>query len=133
MKIGCVKEIKTARVPGGDDAPLREVLCRPRAPGGHPGGRGGRMRASRTPSTRRRARVIEQDRKKIFAGSDMIIKVKEPQPEEYPLLREGQILFTYLHLAADQELTRRCLGAGSTAWPTRPYAFPTAPCPASSP
>jgi len=53
---------------------------------------------------------IESDRKKIFADSDMIIKVKEPQPEEYPLLREGQILFTYLHLAADEEQTKALLG-----------------------
>ena len=37
----------------------------------------------------------------------MIVKVKEPQPAEIPLLREGQVLFTYLHLAADAELTRQ--------------------------
>lgn len=37
----------------------------------------------------------------IFAKADMIVKVKEPQPHEYNLLREGQILFTYLHLAPD--------------------------------
>jgi alanine dehydrogenase len=53
---------------------------------------------------------IEADRKKIFADADMIIKVKEPQPEEYPLLREGQILFTYLHLAADEQQTKALLG-----------------------
>lgn len=39
----------------------------------------------------------------IFAVADMIIKVKEPQPQECAMLREGQILFTYLHLAADAE------------------------------
>jgi alanine dehydrogenase len=37
----------------------------------------------------------------------MIVKVKEPQPAEVPLLREGQVLFTYFHLAADPELTRQ--------------------------
>jgi alanine dehydrogenase len=42
----------------------------------------------------------------VFARSDMIIKVKEPIAPEYPLLREGQILYTYLHLAAEEELTR---------------------------
>jgi alanine dehydrogenase len=52
---------------------------------------------------------IEPDRKKIFTDSDMIIKVKEPQPEEYPLLHEGQVLFTYLHLAADEQQTRALL------------------------
>jgi len=41
----------------------------------------------------------------IFAEAEMIVKVKEPQPEECEMLREGQLLFTYLHLAADRELT----------------------------
>lgn len=41
----------------------------------------------------------------IFERSDMIIKVKEPLPSEYPLIREGQVLFTYFHFAASQELT----------------------------
>jgi alanine dehydrogenase len=45
-------------------------------------------------------------RKEIFDASDMIVKVKEPQPEECALFHEGQTLFTYLHLAADEELTR---------------------------
>ena len=45
----------------------------------------------------------------VYACSDMIVKVKEPQPVEYPLLREGQILFTYLHLAADESQTRALL------------------------
>jgi alanine dehydrogenase len=48
---------------------------------------------------------IEPDRKKIFSASDMIIKVKEPQSDEYDLFHEGQILYTYLHLAADREQT----------------------------
>jgi len=42
----------------------------------------------------------------IYARAEMIYKVKEPQPEEYALLREQQILFTFLHLAAEPELTR---------------------------
>jgi alanine dehydrogenase len=41
----------------------------------------------------------------VYAEAQMIIKVKEPLPEEYPLLKEGQILYTYLHLAAAKELT----------------------------
>ena len=40
----------------------------------------------------------------LFAQADLILKVKEPQPSEYPLLRPNQILFTYLHLAAEPEL-----------------------------
>ncbi|AHY48248.1 alaDH: alanine dehydrogenase (plasmid) [Rubrobacter radiotolerans] len=41
----------------------------------------------------------------VFGASDLIVKVKEPIPSEYPLFREGHELFTYLHLAADRELT----------------------------
>lgn len=42
----------------------------------------------------------------VFTAADMIMKVKEPQPQEYGLFKEGQILFTYLHLAPEPELTR---------------------------
>ncbi len=49
--------------------------------------------------------AICETREKIFNSCDMIIKVKEPIPDEYPLFRENQILYTYLHLAANQELT----------------------------
>jgi alanine dehydrogenase len=51
----------------------------------------------------------------VFARADMIVKVKEPQPAEYPLLRRGQIVFTYFHLAADRELTESLLSSGCTA------------------
>jgi len=44
--------------------------------------------------------------KDVFAKADMIVKVKEPLPEEYDLVRDGQILSTYLHLAADERLTK---------------------------
>ena len=40
----------------------------------------------------------------VYANSDMLVKVKEPEPSEYSYLKEGQILFTYLHLAANKEL-----------------------------
>ncbi len=53
---------------------------------------------------------IEADREKIYSQCDMIVKVKEPLPEEYDLLREDQILFTYLHLAASRQLTQALLG-----------------------
>jgi alanine dehydrogenase len=45
----------------------------------------------------------------VWAGADMILKVKEPVAQEYDLMREGQILFTYLHLAASKELTETML------------------------
>lgn len=50
----------------------------------------------------------------IFARAEMIIKVKEPQPAECTLLRPGQILFTYLHLAPDPEQARALLASGAT-------------------
>jgi alanine dehydrogenase len=50
----------------------------------------------------------------VFAQADLIIKVKEPLPEEYPLLRPGQILFTYLHLAANRGLTEALMKSGAT-------------------
>ncbi len=53
--------------------------------------------------------TIEADRDAIFADSEMIVKVKEPLTEELDLLSEGQILYTYLHLAAGRELTEALL------------------------
>lgn len=50
----------------------------------------------------------------IFASADMIVKVKEPQPVERKMLREGQILFTYLHLAPDPEQTADLMASGAT-------------------
>src|SRR2546422_5431999 len=50
----------------------------------------------------------------VFEKSDLIVKVKEPQPSECPLLRPGQLLFTYLHLAANRELTEAMLNSGVT-------------------
>ncbi|MGC9328682.1 MAG: alanine dehydrogenase, partial [Candidatus Hinthialibacter sp.] len=46
---------------------------------------------------------------KIYQAAELIVKVKEPQPEEYPFLREDLILFTYFHLAAEPDLTRELL------------------------
>jgi alanine dehydrogenase len=51
----------------------------------------------------------------VFAASDMIVKVKEPQAVERRRLREGQVLFTYLHLAPDPEQTHDLLNSGVTA------------------
>ena len=48
---------------------------------------------------------IEADVDTIFSQADMIVKVKEPLPEEYGMLREGQIVFTYFHFAASRTLT----------------------------
>lgn len=49
---------------------------------------------------------ILPDADAVFAAADLIVKVKEPQPQEYERFKRGQVLFTYLHLAADRGLTR---------------------------
>ena len=59
------------------------------------------------------AEIVEQP-KEVFARADMIVKVKEPLKAEFPLLRRGQILFTYLHLAASKPLTEALLKSGVT-------------------
>ena len=50
----------------------------------------------------------------VFSEAEMVIKVKEPQPAEVEMLRPGQLLFTYLHLAPDPELTRGLCDSGAT-------------------
>lgn len=50
----------------------------------------------------------------VFEKAGLVVKVKEPLPEEYPLLRPGQVLFTYLHLAADKALTEALMKSGVT-------------------
>jgi len=59
------------------------------------------------------AKIVETA-EEVFAKADMIVKVKEPLPPEYGLLRKGQILFTYLHLAASKSLTEALLKSGVT-------------------
>jgi alanine dehydrogenase len=50
----------------------------------------------------------------VWASADLVLKVKEPLPEEYGRLRDGLVLFTYLHLAADERLTRALIDSGAT-------------------
>ncbi len=56
---------------------------------------------------------IIDDAADIFAKADMIVKVKEPQPAECAMLREGQILYTYLHLAPNPEQTKALIASGA--------------------
>ena len=58
---------------------------------------------------------IAETAEEVWASADLLLKVKEPVPEEYPLLREGLILFTYLHLAADEALTHALADSGIAA------------------
>jgi alanine dehydrogenase len=58
---------------------------------------------------------IVPDAATVFGQADLIVKVKEPQPSEWPLMRDGQAVFTYFHFAASEELTRGVLETGATA------------------
>lgn len=58
------------------------------------------------------AEIVEKA-EEIFARADMVMHVKEPQPQEYPLIRKDQIIFTYFHLAASEELTNAMINNGS--------------------
>jgi alanine dehydrogenase len=60
------------------------------------------------------AKIVDQAAA-VFARADMIVKVKDPLEAEFPLLRKGQLLFTYLHLAASKALTEALLRSGVTA------------------
>ncbi len=57
---------------------------------------------------------IVPDAESVFDRAELVVKVKEPQPGEVALLREGQTLFTYLHLAAEPELARGLMASGAT-------------------
>ncbi|HEY3961982.1 MAG TPA: alanine dehydrogenase [Gaiellaceae bacterium] len=59
------------------------------------------------------AKIVSVD--DVWGSSDLVLKVKEPTAAEYPRLREGLILFTYLHIAADEPLTRALVDSGITA------------------
>jgi alanine dehydrogenase len=57
---------------------------------------------------------IVSDLAEVYGGAELIVGVKEPQPEEVALLEPRHTLFTYLHLAADASLTRALMGTGAT-------------------
>ena len=59
------------------------------------------------------ARIVA-DAQAVFAEAELVLKVKEPQASEVGMLREGQTLFTYLHLAAEPELARGLQESGAT-------------------
>jgi alanine dehydrogenase len=57
--------------------------------------------------------TIATSAREVFARADLVVKVKEPQPSEWPMMRKGQVVFTYFHFAASRELTEGCLKTGS--------------------
>ncbi len=114
MKIGCPKEIKVHEyrvglVPAG----VRELMA-----AGHTvaveTGAGAGIGIS-DDAYRTAGATVLPDAKSVFATAEMIVKVKEPQLPECAMLRKGQVLFTYLHLAADPEQAEALAKSGVTA------------------
>jgi len=69
----------------------------------------------------------------IFASADMVVKVKEPQASECQMLRTGQVLFTYLHLAADKAQTEALMASGATAIAYETVTWPDGSLPLLTP
>ncbi len=113
MKIGVPKEIKTHEYRVGlTPAGVRELVQH-----GHQvvvETKAGAGIGSDDDAYRAAGASIAETAGAAFQAADMIVKVKEPQPAEIALLRPGQILFTYLHLAADKAQTLGLLASGAT-------------------
>lgn len=114
MRVGCPKEIKNHEYRVGlTPAAVREYVAHGHdvlVETGAGAGIGADDNAYRTAGAK-----IAATAKDVFEKSDMIVKVKEPQPSEWAQLRDGQILYTYLHLAPDPEQTKGLLASGVTA------------------
>ncbi|MGD8326288.1 MAG: alanine dehydrogenase [Sphingomonadales bacterium] len=114
MRIGVPKEIKNNEFRVGlTPASVREYVAH-----GHEvlveAGAGLGIQASDDAYIKAGAKIAP-DTNYVFENADMIVKVKEPQPGEWTKLREGQILFTYLHLAPDPEQAKGLMESGVTA------------------
>ena len=112
MKIGVPKEIKNHEYRVGlTPASVRELTSR-----GHDvlvqSGAGAAIGLTDEEYVAAGARIAA-DAALIFATAEMIVKVKEPQPQECAMLRPGQILYTYLHLAPDPEQTAALIKSGA--------------------
>ena len=112
MRIGLPKEIKNHEYRVGlTPASVRELSSR-----GHPvlvqTGAGAEIGLTDEQYRAAGAKLVA-DVRDVFAQADMIVKVKEPQPLECAMLRPGQILYTYLHLAPDPEQTAALVKSGA--------------------
>lgn len=113
MVVGCPREIKNqesrvALTPGGTRQLLRQGVTVIVETGAGLGA------AYSDEEYRVAGAEIVATAAELFARSSIVVKVKEPQPAEIAMLREGQILFTYLHLAADRRLTEALVATGAT-------------------
>jgi alanine dehydrogenase len=114
MRVGCPKEIKNHEYRVGlTPGAVREYVAH-----GHTviveSGAGAGIGADDSAYKAAGAKIVATA-KEVFTQSDMVVKVKEPQPGEWAQLREGQILYTYLHLAPDPAQTKGLLESGVTA------------------
>jgi len=112
MLIGCPKEIKNHEYRVGlTPASVRELVQH-----GHQvlvqSGAGAAIGLTDAQYQTAGARLVT-DAAEVFAKADMVVKVKEPQPQECAMLRPGQILYTYLHLAPDPEQTAALVKSGA--------------------
>ena len=114
LTIGVPKEIKTdeyrvAMIPVGVDELTRaghKVLVQ--------GGAGQGSGIADEHYAEHGAEIVDEA-KEIWRRADLVVKVKEPLPAEWPLMRKGQMLFTYFHFAADRALTDAVMQSGITA------------------
>jgi len=132
MKVGVPRELKDneyriAITPAG----VRELVVL-----GHPvlieRGAGEGSSISDTEFERAGATIVP-DADAVFSVSEMVLKVKEPIEEEFPRLREGLILFTYLHLAASEPVTRALMDSGTTGVAYETVEFPDGSLPLLAP
>ncbi len=114
MRVGCPKEIKNHEYRVGlTPGSVREYVAH-----GHEviiETKAGSGIGAEDDAYRAAGAKIVASAKDVFEKSDMVVKVKEPQPAEWAQLRDGQLLYTYLHLAPDPEQTKGLLGSGVTA------------------
>jgi alanine dehydrogenase len=114
MLVGVPKEIKVQEYRVGlTPSAVREYVAAGHSVLVERGAGGGIAAADET--YERAGATIAPDAEDVFRRAEMIVKVKEPQPSEWRRLREGQILFTYLHLAPDRAQAQGLLQSGCTA------------------
>ncbi len=108
MKVGCVKEIKRYEYRVGlTPENVKEYTTRGHTVYIQSGA--GEGSSFTNADYQAMGATILNTAEEVWAGSDMVVKVKEPLAQEYPLIRENQIVYTYLHLAADRPLTEALL------------------------
>ncbi|MFN3510012.1 MAG: alanine dehydrogenase [Tsuneonella troitsensis] len=114
MRIGCPKEIKNHEYRVGlTPESVRELTAHGHEVWVETGA--GLGIGSTDADYRACGATIQPDAKTVFDSCEMIVKVKEPQAVERAMLREGQVLYTYLHLAPDPDQTRELVASGVTA------------------